>query len=375
MNRELKSADDFLDKIKLDDGTKKPDEGTEKPIEADKAAETEVKNVETEVVKPTDAWDFTKLSEEVGFEVKGFEDIKSRVSKATELETSLQTLTEELTGYKQFAEEAVDPLSYMSPEGLHVENVKKKYPNLERSVAEKLLKADVKEMKDIDALILSEALKHSGILREDEAEAKVLEDLKIEDVSEIADMSDLKKKLMLVKVREAKELIAREQEASRVLPERRTPQDFIAKHNEAKVELGKKIVEAYNPIVDNIISNLKEVIKDGEDELITIVPTEDDAKSLKEFALGQVSHFLLDTSEASQKEVEYNIRAKYLHDNYKALFKAIKTTNDTKWQKHIDEKFANHKEVGLQREATQGNVTPTAGFEDMVKGLPNPGWK
>lgn len=311
--------------------------------------------------------------DEVESRFKEYDTIKTNLGT---LESEKQSLTDELAKYKAFVDEAVDPMSYFAnEESFFVNTLKKKYPDLGLDTAAKLVSQDVKDMDDFDAMVLSEVVKHSDIgLREDEAEAKVLKRLGIESRDDINDMSATDRKLMRVEAKESKALLAREQEAAKEKPERKTPADFFTEHQKTKEQLQEQTRKAYEPIVDSIVEQVKEVLKEGEEELFKIDPDETYMKELKEYAMDGAVRRMLDTSDESRKEVLQNIRAKFWADNAAKVLKAYETTLRSKWQAEVDAKFANHQEVGIQKEKDVTVEKKNSYMDEMTVGTPKTSW-
>jgi hypothetical protein len=361
----------------------------DKPNEAEKVEETKPTETKAEETKPTETIE-KKEEPQVGIEdfvkrlgVNNLEEIESRFKEYNDIKTNLETiakdkdtLKQELEGYKKFADEAIDPMKYFADEdGFFVETLRKKYPNLERTTASKLVGSDVKDMDDFQALVLSEVVKHSDIgLREDEAEARILKRMGLESKEDIEDMSNMDKKLLKVDAKEAKSYLAREQDEAKKTPERISPADFLAQHQKAKEEVESEVRKAYEPIAGSIVERVKEMVKEGDEELFQIAPDEAYMQELKQYAIEGAVKRGLDTSEASQQEVLLNLKAKFWADNAGKVLKAFETNLRTKWQAEVDAKYSNHKPVEIQRESDTTSRPTDDAYKHMTEGIGKTGW-
>jgi len=372
-------ARDYLDSISTPFGEDKPKEEV-KPTET-KVEETKVVDNGTVGGREEPKVGIEDFVKRLG--VNNIEEVETRFKEYDDIKTNLETisktkdtLTQELEGYKKFADEAIDPMKYFADEdGFFVETLRKKYPNLDRTTASKLVGSDVKDMDDFQAMVLSEVVKHSDIgLREDEAEARILKRMGLESKEDIEELSSMDKKLLKVDAKEAKALLAREQEEAKKTPERTSPADFLAQHQQSKAEREAEVRKAYEPLADSIVAKVKEMVKEGDEELFQIAPDDSYMQELKQYAVDGAVKRGLDTSEESQQEVLLNLKAKFWADNAGKVLKAFETNLRTKWQAESDAKYANHKEVGIQKESDTMSKPKDEAYKHMLEGVPRAGW-
>jgi hypothetical protein len=340
---------------------------------------TETAPVETKPVDGEPTVDISQFKAIFGEEVT-IDEVKKRYQGWGEVSTKVQTLEEQLkekedtlAGYKSFAEAVVDPTSlYANDDIRFLNNVVKKYPSLDYSVASRLVTQDAKELSDVDAIAIADAMENSEYsLRVDEAELKLMKRLGIESREELDDLSAAEKRLLAVDARKARALIARTQEEVKQAQTKQSPEEFIGKHQQTVKEQVAQSKKAYEPIIDTLIAKVEGVVEHNGKQLTTIKLDEAYKKELKDFALEQIGNFRMGSDEESQKAVINNIQYKVWGDKRGEILSAMESDIRTQVTQEIEQKYTNHKPTNIQAEATK---TVESGVNTLTANLPKSGW-
>lgn len=375
MDEISKPLDQYLEE-QSNSETEEGKEPTPEPKEESKE-ETKGGDAPQEETPAGEEFDFKKWSEPLGVEVDSLDTVKQRlttyedrVKEAEEAKARYEEVTKELEGYRAFADESADPMSYFaSEEDFFVNECRKKYPNIDLSVATTLVTKDAKELDTLDALIMGEVIKHSDIgLREGDAELRILNRMGLESRDDLAEMDPRKKRLMEVDAKEARLHLARAQEEVRKAPEKRTPSDFIKEHQTKRQEVEENARKAYEPIVDDLIRQVEGEVKDGEETLFTIKLSEDYRKQLRDYALENVSRSRMGADEDTQRQVVSNLRAKAWEDNAARWIKAVRSEVETQLTERFNQERDNHKP--LETERAKPTQTPQEGYSHLLGDMP-----
>lgn len=325
--------------------------------------------------------DVSQLKEILGVEELTIDDIKSRYTgwedlstKAKQYEEDLKAREEELNSYKSFAEQAVDPETLFANETMRsLNNVLKKYPELDSSVASKLVSNDAKELSDIDAIAIAEAMENADYgLRADEAELKLLKRLGIESRDELEELSSTDRRLLEVDARKARALIAREQAAVNEAPEKQSPDEFIQKHKESVKEQVESSRKAYEPIIDDIIGKVEGEIEHKGQKLFELKLDDAYKKEVRDFALEQIGNFRMGADDKSKEQVLENIRTKVFGDKMGEILQAARSEERTMVTQELEQKYNNHKPLDTKREATPEDKD--SGISSIISSIPKTSW-
>jgi hypothetical protein len=309
--------------------------------------------------------------EEVKLRYTGWNDLSKGKLDA---EAKLKEKDEELNSYKSFVEQAVNPSDFYANEEIRFLNeVIKKYPSLDYSVASRLVTQDAKELSDIEAITIAEAMENSDYgLRVDEAELKLLKRLGIESREDIENLSTTEKRLLAVDARKARAQIARTQEEVKKAPDRKTPEEFLSQHQATVNEVREASRKAYEPIIDALISKVEGKVEHGGKELTTIKLDEGYRAELRKFALEQIANYRMGVDEENQKAVVNNIAYKVWGDKRGEILSAAIADAETRITQELEQKYNNHQPVDLIREKPKETVD--TGVSSLTQGLPKPGW-
>ena len=356
---------------------------------------TETPEVETvkdeeprEEVKPEESasdaqpeFDISQLKGVLGVEEVSIEELKNRytgwdslTAKTKEYEEQIKSKEEELGAYKNFAEQAVDPDSLFANEAMRsLNNIVKKYPDLDYSVASRLVSHDAKELSDIDAISIAEAMENADYgLRADEAELKLMKRLGIENRDELEDLSSTDKRLLQVEAKKARALIAREQAAVKEAPDKQSPDEFIQKHQATVKEQIESSVKAYEPIIDDIIGKVEGEIEHNGKKLFELKLDDGYKKEVRDFALEQIGNFRMGADDQSKEQVLSNIRTKVFGDKMGEILQAARHEERTLVTQELEQKYNNHQPLDTQRE-----ITPESkdnGLAKLSSSIPKSGW-
>lgn len=383
----MAGVDEILDKYKFDPNAKaeeakpkeKPDEVKSDEGVIEQKAET---SIEGEQHDQKVEFDVSQLKGILGVEEDvSVEDLKARYTgwadvnqKVTTLEEELKSTKETLEGYKKYIEGVGDPSKlYPNDDIRYLSNVVTKYPSLDYTVASRLVTEDAKNLSDVDAIAIADAIENSEYsLRVDDAEVKLFERLGIESREELGDLSANKKRLLEVDARKARALIARTQEEAKTSVERQTPEEFLSKHNQTVKEAIESSRKAYEPIIDTLISKVEDVVEHNGKQLTTIKLDDAYKEELKKFALEQIGNFRMGADEESQKQVINNIQYKVWGDKRGEILSAAIADAETRITQEIEQKYNNHTPTDIQRETSK--ETSDNGAASLINGLPKPGW-
>lgn len=363
--------DDYLNSISKPIEDTKPEEALPVETKPEETKPTEPPPVAVSPVEPFEA----KMKGLIG-KAATVEEVKEwfeTAGKYQEVQGKYTAACKELEAYRVFADEAIDPMKYFaSKEGLYRENAIRKYPNLEPAAAMKLAGRDAKDLSDEEALVLREVVRNAEVgLREDEARLVVLDSLKLASFEELDNLSPTERKLLSVKAKEARTFLAREQEAVRVDPEKLTPVDFLERHRAGREEAQNNAEKAYVPIIDGIISSVEGPVRDGEEELLTIKMEGEYKSKLKEAALRIVRDNRLEDTEENREILTKAVCAMAWNENAGRWIKAALSARETRLREEYDQKYANHKPVGLQQEKLVETMESMKEvYSSMVSGLP-----
>lgn len=383
----MAGVDEILDKYKFDPNAKAEEQKTgEKPGEAKPDERVGEPKAETSVEgKQHDEqveFDVSQLKGILGVEEDvSVEDLKTRYTGWTDMNQKVSTLDEELKstketleGYKKYIEGIGDPSKlYPNDDIRYLSNVVTKYPSLDYTVASRLVTEDAKNLSDVDAIAIADAIENSEYsLRVDDAEVKLFERLGIESREDIEELSANKKRLLEVDARKARAIIARAQDEAKTSVERQTPEEFLSKHNQTVKEAIEGSRKAYEPIIDTLISKVEDVVEHNGKQLTTIKLEEEYKKELRDFALEQIGNFRMGADEESQKQVINNIQYKVWGDKRGEILSAAIADAETRITQELEKKYNNHTPTDIQRETTK--ETADSGAAKLIEGLPKPGW-
>lgn len=314
---------------------------------------TEVKNEKVEETKaeqkPTDLKSLFGLDD--------VEAIRKRIelgAKYEELESTHRMVADELNGYKEFVDKAINPSSYFSSEDdMYVQNAKMKYPKLPYAAAEKLIQVEAKDISALDALVLNEMVQHADVgLSMDEAESLVLDNLGMtkEDLSEMEEGS-LEHKKMQTRAKLARQQLASVQAEVRSKPEAQTVVDFLEKRKGEVQESQETIKKAWEGKMADVVGAIKNLtIKDEAGDVYTFEVPESFIKDMESVLMDNVVARGLQPDEKGLQEVKQNLQAYFWRDNAPKVLRAFEEDIRSKIQVEMDEKYGTQKPSNLSKD-------------------------
>ena len=291
------------------------------------------------------------------FGLDDVEAIKKRIelgAKYEELESTHRTVVDELNGYKEFVDKAINPSSYFSSEDdMYVQNAKMKYPKLPYAAAEKLIQQDAKDISALDALVLNEMVQHADVgLSMDEAESLVLDNLGMtkEDLSEMEEGS-LEHKKMQTRAKLARQQLASVQAEVKSKPEAQTVVDFLEKRKGEVQESQEAIRKAWDGKMADVVGAIKNLtIKDEAGDVYTFEVPESFIKDMETVLMDNVVARGLQPDEKGLQEVKQNLQAYFWRDNAPKVLRAFEEDIRSKIQVEMDEKYGTQKPSNLSKD-------------------------
>lgn len=209
---------------------------------------------------------FKTLSEQLGHDVESVDDLKTRLSTASEsgkkveeLQGQLSETTKKYQELEQKYKQELNPLSYFANENEYKRQVLlKKHPELDPSVLSKVVSSDIEKLSPLDAIKLNMQIQDADIYRNEKEVIEAIEDeFQIEELSEktLDEIPSLERNKILKKAKEAKKYFKTLQDGIELPKEVDT--EAIQKEKQQKAET---IKENWKPWLQNELpKELKEI--------------------------------------------------------------------------------------------------------------------
>lgn len=286
-------------------------------------------NKETvEVVEPPESTESTKPSEKIEEPKDDWKVVKERFKTPEEFQSYVDGISKKEEYFSKLESELAevqDPMKYFSSvESAKREQLLMKRGDIDYSVADSIVRADLKSMSPEKILALDLQIGVSGITAK-EAEAYIKEKYGIEDGEEVSGSAKIKMSV------ESKEAIKRIEELRNDLhePEAKNYKEIIEGKLAEQNKLAEERYENWNNAYDQVTERTKEFKltekgEDGKDAILFSYKVDDEflKNSREELAKAMVRNGIDPSSEEAIRFAEMEFRVAYLAQNWEKMLKA-----------------------------------------------------